>query len=154
MAQYGVGCPAIREAMLSIQQMGLIRIAHGERARVINPTPDAIIDQISSATVMMLAINRNGLDDLKDARLLVETGLVHLATRRAAAASRWSLADAQRALREARGDEARFVACDMAFHARIAEMSGNQLVAPTVRGMLEWLSRFKVEMVRAEGPSG
>ena len=151
MLQYGVGRPAIREAMLSLQQMGLIRISHGERARVVNPTADTIIDQISNAMVMMLAINPNGLDNLKEARLLLETGLVRLATRRATAENLKQLAQSQRDLRDARGDEARFIACDMAFHVAIADISGNQIIGAVVRGMLAWLSRFKVDMVSIKG---
>src|SRR5690348_7773113 len=57
MLQFAVGRPAIREAMQALEQMGLVRISHGERARVVDPTPDAIIDQISTAMVMMLASN-------------------------------------------------------------------------------------------------
>ena len=54
MQRYSVGRPAIREAMQSLQRMGLIRIAHGERARVTLPTADAIVDQVSGAMVQML----------------------------------------------------------------------------------------------------
>lgn len=151
MGLIGVGRPAIREAMLALQQMGLIRISHGERARVVNPTPDLILDQISSAVIMMLATNARGLTDLKDARLMLEVGLVQAATRNATAVDLERLAAAQRALQEAKGDSPRFVACDMAFHALIAEIAGNQLVAVVLKGMLDWLSRFKREMVSVKG---
>lgn len=151
MSLIGVGRPAIREAMLALQQMGLARISHGERARVINPTAQVLIDQISSAMIMMLATNTRGLDDLKEARLLLETGLVRIATRNATGRDIEALAEAQRALQDARGDPQKFLACDMAFHSLIADMSGNQLIAAVVRGMLDWLSRFKREMVAVRG---
>jgi GntR family transcriptional regulator, sialic acid-inducible nan operon repressor len=82
MARYGVGRPAIREAMHSLQQMGLIRISHGERARVTLPTADAIVDQVSGAMVQLLSRHPGGLDELKDARLLFEGGLAQVAARR------------------------------------------------------------------------
>ena len=151
MLKLAVGRPAIREAMLALQQMGLIRISHGERARVINPAPDVIVDQISSAMVMMLATNARGLEDLKDARLGLEMALVRGATRKATAADLERLAEAHRALQNARGDHGAFVAADMAFHSLIAEISGNQLVAALTRGMLDWLSRFKRDLVSVRG---
>lgn len=151
MLRYGVGRPAIREAMLTLQQWGLIRISHGERARVVSPTPDSIIDQISGAMISMLASDPRGLDNLKEARLLLETGLVRLAVRRATSAHLAALDDAQRVLAAASGDPARFVAADMAFHGLIADISGNTMIAATTRGMLAWLSRFKTDLVSVRG---
>src|SRR5690606_16068651 len=81
MAMIGVGRPSIREAMLTLQQMGLIKISHGERARVINPTPDVIVNQISAAMIMLLTNNSRGLEELKEIRLLFESGLAAIATR-------------------------------------------------------------------------
>lgn len=151
MTRFEVGRPAIREAMLTLQQMGLVRISHGERARVVNPTADLIIDQISSAMIMMLAMNRRGLDDLKEARILLETGLVRLATANATAEGIEKLGSALRDLQARKGQPTQFVAADIAFHVQIAEMSGNQLIVATLRGMLEWLSRFKRDMISVRG---
>ena len=151
MGMIGVGRPSIREAMLTLQQMGLIKISHGERARVINPTPEVIVDQISAAMIMMLSTNARGLEELKEIRLLLESGLVRIATRRATARDLDRLADALRELREARGDNARFVAADMHFHGIIAEMSGNSMIAAVSKGMLDWLSRFKRDLVSVKG---
>jgi DNA-binding FadR family transcriptional regulator len=151
MARFEVGRPAIREAMLTLQQMGLVRISHGERARVVNPTASLIIDQISSAMVMMLATNRRGLEDLKEARIMLETGLARMATSRATAAGIEKLGGILKTLHAAKGNSVAFVAADVAFHVQIAEMSGNQLIAATLRGMLEWLSRFKLELISVRG---
>lgn len=103
MARFEVGRPAIREAMLTLQQMGLVRISHGERARVVNPTVNVILDQISSAMVFMLATNPRGLEDLKEARILLETGLARLATARATGEGLEKLAAALRELQTAKG---------------------------------------------------
>jgi DNA-binding FadR family transcriptional regulator len=151
MSMIGVGRPSIREAMLALQQMGLIKISHGERARVINPTPEIIVDQISAAMIMMLATNPRGLEELKDIRILLETGLVRIATRNATARDLTRLSDALRSLQDSRGDSTRFVAADMHFHGIIAEMSGNAMIAAIVKGVLEWLSRFKRDLVSVRG---
>jgi len=49
------------------------------------------------------------------------------------------------------GDNPRFIAADMAFHALIAEMSGNSIVAAVAKGMLHWLQRFKRDLVSVRG---
>ena len=151
MARYGVGRPAIREAMQSLQQMGLIRIAHGERARVTLPTADAIVDQVSGAMVQLLSRLPGGLDELKDARLLFEVGLAQVAARRVTPAAAAQLRAAQEACRQARGDPARFVAADMAFHRQIAAMSGNMLIRALSQGMLDWMTQFRGDLVTARG---
>jgi DNA-binding FadR family transcriptional regulator len=151
MLRYGVGRPAIREAMQQLQQMGLIRIAHGERARVALPTADAIIDQISGAMVQLLSRVPGGLEQLKDARLLFEAGLAQIAARRVTATSAARLREAMQACRRAAGDPGRFVAADMAFHRQIAAISGNTLICALSQGMLAWLTQFRNELVTARG---
>ena len=151
MLRYEVGRPAVREALHTLQQMGLLRISHGERARVVAPTTDAIMDRMTNAMVMMLATNPRGLEELKEARVLAESGLVRYATRRATAADIDRLAESHRALVSARGSRAAFVAADMRFHGLIAEIAGNAMVASIIRAMLAWLSRFRIEAVSVRG---
>lgn len=151
MAMIGVGRPSIREAMLTLQQMGLIRISHGERARVVKPTPEVIIDQISSAMVMLLLTNPRGLDELKSARIMIEVGLVSLAAQRAGPNDIRFLEESVAAMRDARGDTSAFLAADMRFHEIIAGISGNSLIAAAVAGMLGWLTKFRREMVAVKG---
>ncbi len=151
MERYSVGRPAIREAMQTLQRMGLIRIAHGERARVTLPTADTIVDQVSGAMVQMLGRVPGGLDELKDARLLFEVGLAQVAARRGTPATVAQLRTALQACREATGDQARFVAADMAFHRQIAAMSGNTLIRALSQGMLDWMTRFRRDLVTARG---
>ena len=151
MQRYGVGRPAIREAMQSLQQMGLIQIAHGERARVTLPTADAIIDQVSGAMVQLLGRAPGGLDQLKDARLLFETGLAQVAAQRATPEGVAALRAAQAACAQAQGDTPRFVAADMAFHRQIAALSGNMLIRALSQGMLDWMTQFRGDLVTARG---
>ena len=151
MQRYRVGRPAIREAMQALQRMGLIRIAHGERARVTLPTADTIVDQVSGAMVQMLGRMPGGLDQLKEARLLFEVGLAQVAARRGTAETVAQLRAALAACHAASGDQARFLAADMAFHRQIAAMSGNTLIRALSQGMLDWMMRFRRDLVTARG---
>ncbi|MGH7101343.1 MAG: transcriptional regulator NanR [Acetobacteraceae bacterium] len=151
MQRFAVGRPAVREALQSLQQMGLIRISHGERARLIQPSPDTIIAQISGAMMQLLANSPHGLDELKEARLLFEVGLVRIATSRATREGLAALRDALAACHDARGDMRRFVAADMEFHRRIAALSGNSLITAVCQGLASWMVRFKRDLVSARG---
>lgn len=151
MTMIGVGRPSIREAMLTLQQMGLIKISHGERARVVKPTAEAIIEQISSPIIMLLLTNPRGLEEMKGARIMIETGLVRLAAERAGPNDLRYLEDSIQEMHLAMGDTEAFVAADMKFHELIAGISGNSLIAAAVGGMLGWLSRFKHDMVAVKG---
>jgi DNA-binding transcriptional MocR family regulator len=48
MARFGVGRPAVREALFMLQQQGRIEIASGTRARVISPTPAILVQQLGA----------------------------------------------------------------------------------------------------------
>lgn len=151
MAKFGVGRPSIREAMLTLQQMGLIKISHGERARVVKPTIDTIVDQMSSAMIMLMLTNPRGFEELKSARIMLEVGLVRIAAERAGPNDLRYLEDAIKEMANAIGNPSAFVAADLKFHEVIAGISGNSLVAAAVGGILGWLSRFRREMVAVKG---
>lgn len=151
MVRYGVGRPAIREAMQALQQQGLIRIAHGERATVVVPTAAAVVDSVSAAMVHLLAACPAGLVHLKEARRMFEVGLARLAATRATEAGRAALGQAHEACQALRGQGAVFVAADMAFHRQIAALSGNPLFSAVSGGMLDWLSTFRRELVSVRG---
>ena len=54
MDRFGVGRPAIREAMQSLANMGLVTISHGERAKVQEITAQSIIRQVDLSAHIML----------------------------------------------------------------------------------------------------
>jgi DNA-binding FadR family transcriptional regulator len=109
------------------------------------------MEQMTNGFVLMLATNPNGLDELKEARLMLEVGLVRRATQRATSADIDHLAECHRALVAARGKRSAFIAADMAFHGAIAEIAGNAMIASVTRAMLAWLARFRVEVVSVRG---
>jgi DNA-binding FadR family transcriptional regulator len=151
MELYGVGRPAIREALQSLERSGIVTITHGERARVAVPTPETLVSQIAGGAQHMLRIAPNSLDHLKDARLFLETGLARVAALRATKAGVAEL--------EARLDEHRramrrldlVLDRDMAFHRQIAVMTGNPIFPAIVEAMFRWLSAYYRSLVRAPG---
>ena len=152
MARFGVGRPAIREAMQALETMGLIAISHGERARVTQPNTFSVIAQIDHSARRLLATSPRSLDHLKEAREFFEVGMAREAALHATAADIARLCAAferNRALRG--GDPGEFVAADMAFHTEIAAITGNPIFEAASRAMLQWLSRFHSGVLRWKG---
>ncbi len=151
MAVYRVGRPAIREALQSLQQMGMISISHGERARIISVTPDTVFEQLNRTARHLLSTSPETLEHLKQARLMFEQAMVRLAVANATDADITRLrAVFARMAATTRGAE-EFIQGDMAFHETIASISGNPLFAATSKAMLDWLTHFSVHSVHQPG---
>ncbi|MDP3547010.1 MAG: transcriptional regulator NanR [Phreatobacter sp.] len=149
MDAYGVGRPAIREALQQLQRSGIVTISHGERARVVLPTAYGMLDQIGDAARYLLRVQPRSLDDLKEARIFLEAGLVRLAAERADPAG---LALLRQRLAEQRdASPADFLARDIAFHRQIAAISSNPIFPAVVEGLLTWLGDHYTMLVRAPG---
>lgn len=150
MTQFGVGRPAVREAMQSLASMGLITISHGERARVSSLTVNSMIDRFDATARLLLSGSEENIDHLIQARLFFETGMVRMAAARAEAedvAHLEALIDEMG--RQQTGPD--FIACDMAFHHAIADMTGNPVFAATSRAMLHWLKDYHVAIISFKG---
>jgi len=151
MEAFQVGRPAVREALQEIQRMGLITIAHGERARVMAPTARSMLDQIAGTARHLLATSPKTLDQLKEARQFFEVGVVRLAAARATEQDIKELGDWIEAQHSARKDFSGFLKADMGFHRRIAAILDNPIFAAVSEAMLDWLSNYHVGLVRKLG---
>jgi GntR family transcriptional regulator, sialic acid-inducible nan operon repressor len=147
MDRFGVGRPAVREALQSLHTMGLITISHGERSRVNALTPDAVLRQGDVVARMLLSSAPENLEDLKQARWLFEFGMVGLG---APGATAEDVAELRRLIEEQRdrlGDPAAFIRADIAFHVHLANLSGNRILSAVSQAMLGWLFRFHSDLL-------
>lgn len=154
MERFGVGRPAIREALQSLQNKGLITIAHGERSRVNVLTTDLAVGQMNEIARILLSTEPAHLEHLKEARRLFETGVVRIAAQTATdddVAALRSLVDEQRSYE---GDAHEFVATDMRFHTRIAAITGNPIIATVSEAMLGWLFEYHRGLLYWSGKEG
>lgn len=151
MAQYRVGRPAVREALQTLQRMGLISITHGDRARLSEISAATAIGQVAEMVSLLLETSPGSLEQLKEARLFFEVGMACIAAEKATKRDADRLAAALDAQRAAVKDGSRFVEMDMAFHHAIADVSGNPIFTAVSRAMLEWLKRYYVGMLQVEG---
>ncbi len=148
---YGVGRPAVREALQALERSGIVEIVHGERARVVVPTADRLIAQIAGGALHLLRTQPDMLEHLKHARLFLETGTARMAAERATEedVARLQLSVAQH--RASMVNLAEFIERDMAFHREIAKISGNPIFPSIVESLFRWAGEYYQPLVRAPG---
>ncbi|MET3857818.1 transcriptional regulator NanR [Rhizobium sp. OAE497] len=147
MERFGVGRPAIREAMQSLAGMGLVNISHGERAKVLKLTAKSIFQQVDLTAKIMLSQSADSLENLKSARIFFERGMAREAAQRASEADIAELKRIIERQRESLGNAEDFISADMQFHTRIAQISGNPIFAAVSEAMLAWLREYHTEML-------
>ncbi len=151
MERFGVGRPAIREAMQALANMGLVTISHGERARVQELTASSIIRQVDQSAHLMLQRSSDSLEHLKNARLFFERGMVREAAQRASAEDVARLRATVEEQRSLLGQSEAFMAADMRFHTQIAALSGNPIFVSVSEAMLGWLKAYHTELLLWSG---
>lgn len=142
MKDYAVGRPAIREAMQQLQHLGLVEIRHGGRARVAEPSLSQIVEQLGTAMRHLLTNSSASLENLKESRLMFETGMVRIAAKKRSKGDTGRLRAVLETQAAAQDDLERFVALDRDFHREIAAMSGNPIFAVVAEAMFQWLADF------------
>ena len=147
MERFGVGRPAIREAMQALSNMGLVAISHGERAKVLQLTAKSIIKQVDGAAKIILSSSKDTLEHLKTARIFFERGMVREAAEKATVEDVQRLKATVAEQRAARGDSDAFISADMEFHTQIAAISGNPIYVAVSEAMLGWLKEYHTEML-------
>ena len=150
MLRFGVGRPAIREALFSLHKMGLVAVQAGGRARVTVPTPAVLVETLSGPVRHMLA-SAGGVRSLQDARAFFEIGLARHAAVHATATDLDDLRAALEANRLALGDVAKFEATDVAFHRVLAVIPRNPIFSGFHQAMIGWLTEQRHITLKARG---
>jgi DNA-binding FadR family transcriptional regulator len=140
MHRFGVGRPAVREALLALQRKGLVRIGAGERTRVSRPTIDAVVDGVSGAVRLILA-TAEGVRDLQHARRFFECALTRYVAQHAAPEDIERLRVRLAANKAALGDPAAFERTDVEFHYEIALCAGNPIFPSLHQATVGWLTQ-------------
>jgi GntR family transcriptional regulator, sialic acid-inducible nan operon repressor len=150
MQALGVGRSAVREAMLSLQKMGLVAVRSGERARVTAPTPTVLVRELAGAARFLL-MEEGGVRQFQEARMLFEIGLARLAAQRATDDDVGSLKRALERNRACMGDVAQFMRSDVEFHFAIATIARNPIFNALHDAVVEWL--VEQRETSGQGPS-
>lgn len=150
MERFGVGRPSVREALFSLQQLGIVTISSGERARVTLPTPRRLLLGLDGAVRHLLATTE-GERNLQDARLFFEVGLARHAASCGTSEDYRRLKDALDANRRAMKDAEVFERTDVAFHYVLANVPRNPVFIAIHEAVVSWLTRQRTLSLRNTG---
>jgi len=149
-ARFGVGRPAIREALITLQRAGLIEISNGAPARVSMPTASDVVAGMMPAVLQMLS-TEDGQHHFQRVRMFFECGLARQAAREANEAQVEKLRAALAANKAAIGDRDLFIATDIAFHFVLAEITGNPVFIALHDAMSSWLRQQRTVTLERQG---
>ncbi len=149
-AAFGVGRPAIREALIALQKAGLVELTNGARARVLMPTASHIFSGMAPAVRQMLS-TKEGHRYFQGARLFFEVGLAREAARHATEDDLMALKAALAANKAAIGDKDKFTRTDIAFHFELAKIARNPVFIALHDQISDWLTEQRVVTLTASG---
>lgn len=150
MEHFGVGRPSVREALFTLQQLGLVSISSGERARVTRPTPERLLQGLDGAVRHLLA-TAQGEQNFQEARLFFEIGLARHAATQGSAQDFRRLGDALEANRRAMGNFEAFERTDVEFHFVLAEIPRNPVFVAIHEAVVAWLTSQRTLSLRNDG---
>jgi GntR family transcriptional regulator, sialic acid-inducible nan operon repressor len=136
--RFGVGRPAIREAVIMLQRSGLLEKNNGAPARVARPTVQGVVANMVPAVQQMLS-HADGQRQFQGVRLFVEVGLVRHAATSATAEDIEQLAAALEENRKSIGNVDDFIRTDIAFHFIFAQIVKNPVFLALHEAMSSWL---------------
>ena len=137
-AAFGIGRPAVREALLLLERSGLIALRSGSPATVVSADPGNIIREISVSVEHFLA-DPQGVRELQIARRFLECNLAREAAKTRDETVLPNLHTPLRRSRECLDDVKAFEVHDLEFHFGIVELLGSRVFDVVFKAMQQWL---------------
>jgi DNA-binding FadR family transcriptional regulator len=125
----------VRGAILILSTKGILSVAQGTRTVVASSD----VGELAIQAVRFRDISHYSLDDVHEARLLIEDRIARAAAGRIEAATLDSLRDSIAAQEAASSDPVRFLICDREFHTSIYRACGNAALADMAADLYSYL---------------
>ena len=144
MERFGVSRPTLREAFRLLEADSLVTIRRGPPggARVTIPGPEAAAAQFG----MLLTLSGTTLQDVYEARTVIEPAAARRIAERGTAADRRQLTAALDDLRTQVEDPLTFGRTTTSFHVSLMQLSGNKTLATIVGMLTEIIDRHMARM--------
>jgi GntR family transcriptional repressor for pyruvate dehydrogenase complex len=123
-ATMGVSRSSLREALRALAMVGVAEMRHGDGTYLTNLQPDSLMRSVG----LVLAMTESGLEELFEARKLVEPGLAKLAAQRITELESVELHRCAEVSANALDDAEEFMWADIELHARIARAASNAVL--------------------------
>ena len=140
MDEFGVGRPAVREALSALARMGLIEVSPGMRARVCRLTLNPLLREMR-ATMEIYSSTHDGWRQMHDLRQFFETAVARNAARHMTDEHRGELErilQRQRALLD-NSEIREFAEADIDFHRYLVNCVSNSFLEIISNGFAGWL---------------
>lgn len=150
-ANFRVGAPTVREALKTLEAVGVVTIRHGSGVYV-NSIDDALV---ISNPVFSTTVSKKTLLDLIEARIPIETTTVALAARYGTPAHFTEMDRLLARAGESLEDDAVLNETNLAFHRQIAIASGNAVLQQLLEVLTGYFTReqraiLDIQSLRAE----
>jgi len=126
--QVGVSRPTVRAGLRTLAALGVVRSRRGSGTYIPDGPPTLGVEALS----FIAALHKFSVDDVYEARRILEVGAAGLAAERATPDQLATLADDVSELFASLTDRQVFLVHDINFHRSIAAASGNPIVASMV----------------------
>ena len=148
--QFQVSRTAVREAMKSLAQKGLIDMRPGRGTIVIDGAREAMENSIS--LMMKLKLGEvGGSDNLVEFRGILETEMAALAAARATEKEISAMREAIWVMDKSLSDADAFIRADNAFHEALAQATQNALILILINSIVHLLSEQRKQIFETEG---
>lgn len=145
---FGIGRSALREAMKSLNLLGIVEVRQGDGTYLKRRESDLLPQAIEWG----LLLGQPRTLDLVEARRHIEVLVARMAAERATEVSLGELGQILRQMKEDRRDV--FVEQDVAFHMKLAEIAGNSVLAEVLSSIRTLLRVWMRRVVEAAGETG
>lgn len=125
----------VRGAILILSTKGILSVTHGTRTVVAS----ADVGELAIQAVRFRDISHYSLDDVHEARLLIEERIARAAAKRIESATLDTLRNSIAAQTAASSDPVRFLICDREFHTSIYRACGNAALADMAADLYSYL---------------
>jgi GntR family transcriptional regulator, transcriptional repressor for pyruvate dehydrogenase complex len=150
--EYGVSRPTLREALRILSSARIVRSVSGPKGGIfVERTPhDGLARSLSDTIALMLDLQGTSVEELLEARTMLEVPLARLAAVRAGSDTVAELRAALAVSEDADADQAALHAADERFHRAIAAASGNAIIESVTQWTFEVLQPRLRELLQPD----
>ena len=146
--QFGVSRTAVREAIKTLREKGLVEPYSGRGTFVTNEQSQAIRHSLDR----FVKVNpSDGFSQLAEARAILEPEIAALAALRRDEQQVSAMREAVTAMDESRNAPDAYIQADLDFHLALAEAAGNQIILSLVDSVVGLLRAQRIRIFQSEG---
>jgi len=146
--KFGVSRTAVREAVKSLHEKGLVEAYSGRGTFITNGTSQAVTQSIN---LMMKIDQADGSASLAEVRQILEPEIAALAATRIQEPQLVLMREAFSVMQQALKDPDAYIEADLDFHLALAEAAGNSLILSLLDSIVGLLREQRIKIFFQEG---